>query len=124
MEYINYEKYLREFEKKEYERELRVSKQLLEAYQDIKEVVVPVMKQYIKLTPNKDFKKTAQTLLLMCDIGEAQLQPVCNNAKKTTLKELRIMNNNFCMSMEIVQKKYIDIVTKEFPENFENGFGV
>ena len=34
------------------------------------------------------------------------------------------MNNNFCMSMEIVQKKYIDIVTKEFPENFENGFGV
>ena len=62
MEYINYEKYLREFEKKEYERELRFSKQLLEAYQDIKEVAVPVMKQYIKLTPNKDFKKNCTNL--------------------------------------------------------------
>lgn len=82
----------------------------------LKKVIVPVIKQYIALSINKDFKTTAQGILLMCDIGATQLKSVCDNAKNTTLKELRTMNKNFSMSMGLIQKKYEHIVIKEIPE--------
>ena len=124
MEYINYDKYLREFERSLYERELKISKRLLEDYEDFKKVIVPVIKKYIKLSINKNFKTTAQGLLVMCDIGAAQLKAVCDSAKNTTLEELRTMNKNFSMSMELIQKKYEHIVTKELPEIYGDEFNV
>ena len=124
MEYINYNKYLKEFERSLYERELRVAKQLLEDYQDFKEIIVPAMKQYSALSVNNDLKRTVQGVLLMCEIGEAQLKPVCDGAQKLTTEELRTMNKNFSMSMGLIQKKYENIVTNELPEIYGDEFSM
>ena len=124
MGYINYDKYLREFETSLNERELRISKQLLEDYEDFKQVIVPAMKQYSALSINKDLKMTVQGVLLMCEIGAAKLRPVCDGTKKLTAEELRITNKNFSMSMELIQKKYEHIVTKELPEIYGDEFNV
>lgn len=125
MEYVNYDKYLSEFETSLYERELRRSKQLLEDYQDFKQVIVPAMKQYSALCINKNLKRTIQGVLLMCEIGETKLKPICDGTKKSTAEELITMNKNFSKSMELIQKKYEQIVTKEIPElNEGEGFGL
>ena len=124
MKYVNYYKGLQEIEKSMYERELRNSKQLLESYEDFKEVIVPAMKQYINISVNKEFKRTAQGVLIMCEIGEAQLKSVLNDTRKVTLCELKTMNKNFSMSMELIQKKYEHIVTEEIQQFNDDEFNI
>lgn len=108
----------------EFEKDLCKSyvKKILRDYNDFQKTIIPGLKEYADISPIKSQQYVINGTILGCEMLYVVLTDYCEGKKYLSLDELKIKVNNLENCMDMLQKKYIKIITQELP-NSEDNFG-
>ena len=107
-----------QFEKDLYKIE---AKKLISNYKDFQKTIIPSLNSYASITPIKSQKDVMKGVIYGCEMLYKALTEYCEGKMWLSLDELKMKVKNFEKSMDMLQKKYIKIVTEELP-NDEDDF--